>query len=88
MHLENVLVHITEAQDIAIFKSKRDYVRNKKKLLEYIQYVQIWQVLSVICCLYGLYMQHLTCDNTDCILYKIPKDNASYANGIYNYKHQ
>ena len=33
----------------------------------------------------GLYMQHLTGDNTDCILYKIPKDNASYAYGIYNY---
>ena len=35
-HLENVLVYKTEAQDIAIFKSKRDYVRDKKKLLEYI----------------------------------------------------
>ena len=29
---------------------------------------------------------HNTCDNTDCILYKIPKDNASHAYGIYNYK--
>ena len=35
-HLKNVLVHMIEAQDIAIFKSKRDYVRNKQKLLEYI----------------------------------------------------
>ena len=35
-HLENVLVHMIEAQDIAIFKSKRDYVRNKQKLSEYI----------------------------------------------------
>ena len=35
-HLENVLVHMIDAQDIAIFKSKRDYVRNKQKLLEYI----------------------------------------------------
>ena len=32
-------------------------------------------------------MQHYTCDNTDRILYKIPKDNASNAYGIYNYKH-
>ena len=31
-HLENILVHMIEAQDIAIFKSKRDYVRNKQKL--------------------------------------------------------
>ena len=29
-------------------------------------------------------MQHYTCDNTDCILYKILKDNASCAYGIYN----
>ena len=49
VHLENVLVHMTEAQDLAIFKSKRDYVRNKQELSEYIQYAQIWQVLSVVC---------------------------------------
>ena len=30
LHLENILVHMIEAQDVAIFKSKRDYVRNKK----------------------------------------------------------
>ena len=36
VHLENVLVHMIDAQDIAIFKSKRDYVRNKQKLSEYI----------------------------------------------------
>ena len=35
-HLENLLVHITEEQDVAIFRSKRAYVRNKQKLLEYI----------------------------------------------------
>ena len=44
-HLENVLVHMTETQDIAIFKSKRDYVRNKQKLSEYIHYAQNWQQL-------------------------------------------
>ena len=49
VHQENVLVHMIEAQDTAIFKSKRGYVRNKQKLLEYIYYVQNWQVLSVIC---------------------------------------
>ena len=47
-HLENVLVHMIDAQDIAIFKSQKDYVRNKQKLLEYIHYAQKWQVLSVI----------------------------------------
>ena len=48
MHLENILVHTINAQDIAIFKSQKDYVRNKQKLLEYICYAQMWQVLSVI----------------------------------------
>ena len=48
MHLENVLVHMIDAQDVAIFKSQRDYVRNIQKLLEYIHYAQMGQVLSVI----------------------------------------
>ena len=30
-HLENVLVHMIDTQDTAIFKSQRDYVKNKKK---------------------------------------------------------
>ena len=47
-HLENVLVHMIDTRDIAIFKSQKDYVRNKQKLLEYICYAQMWQVLSVI----------------------------------------
>ena len=48
VHPENVLVHMINAQDIAIFKSQKDYVRNKQKLSEYIHYTQMWQVLSVI----------------------------------------
>ena len=28
MHLENVLVHMIDAQDIAILKSQKDYIRN------------------------------------------------------------
>ena len=48
VHLENVLVHMINAQDVAIFKSQKDYVRNKQKLSEYIHYAQMWQVLSVI----------------------------------------
>ena len=47
-HLENVLVHMIKAQDIVIFKSHEDYVRNKQKLSEYICYAQMWQVLLVI----------------------------------------
>ena len=33
-HLENVLVHMIDTQDVAIFKSHKDYVRNKQKLAE------------------------------------------------------
>ena len=36
MHLENALILMINAQDVAIFKSQKDYVRNKQKLLEYI----------------------------------------------------
>ena len=48
MHLENILVHMIDTQDIAIFKSQKDYIRNKQKLSEYLRYAQMWQVLSVI----------------------------------------
>ena len=48
VHLENVLVHMIDAQDVAIFKSQKDYIRNIQKVSEYISYAQMWQVLSVI----------------------------------------
>ena len=35
-HLENILVHMINTQDVVIFKSQKDYVRNKQKLSEYI----------------------------------------------------
>ena len=48
VHLENVLVHMIDTQGLTIFKSQKDYIRNKQKLSEYIRYAQTWQVLSVI----------------------------------------
>ena len=48
VHLENVLVHMIDTQDVATFKSQKDYIRNKQKLSEYIHYTQNWQVLLVI----------------------------------------
>ena len=47
-HLENVLAHMINTQDVAIFKSQKDYKRNKQKHSEYICYAPNWQVLSVI----------------------------------------
>ena len=48
-HLKNVLVHMIDKQEAAIFKSKQDFNQNKEKISEYIKYVENWQVVSVIC---------------------------------------
>ena len=48
-HLDNVLVHMIDKQEAAIFKSKQDFNQNKEKISEYIKYVENWQVISVIC---------------------------------------
>ena len=48
VHLENVLVHMIDTQDLAIFKSQKDYVRNEQKLWKCIHCAQTWQVLLVI----------------------------------------
>ena len=48
-HLNNVLVHMIDKKEAAIFKSKQDFNRNKEKILEYIKYAKNWQVISVIC---------------------------------------
>ena len=58
VHLENVLVHMIDTPDVAIFKSQKDYIRNKQKLSEYIRYAQTWQVLLVI-----FSYAAFTCDN-------------------------
>ena len=48
-HLDNVLVHMINNQDAAIFKSKQDFNKNKEKISQYIKYAENWQVVSVIC---------------------------------------
>ena len=48
-HLDNVLVHMIDNQEAAIFKSKQDFNKSKKKILQYIKYAENWQVMSVIC---------------------------------------
>ena len=48
-HLDNVLVHMIDKQEAAIFKSKQDFNRNKEKISEYIKYAENWQVVSIIC---------------------------------------
>ena len=48
-HLDNVLVHMIDNQETAIFKSKQDFNKNKEKISKYIKYAENWQVASVIC---------------------------------------
>ena len=48
-HLNNVLIHMIDKQEATIFKSKQDFNQNKEKILEYIKYLENWQVILVIC---------------------------------------
>ena len=40
-HLENVLVHLIDMQDVAIFKSQKDYIRNNKNF---------WNIYTMLRC--------------------------------------
>ena len=48
-HLDNVLVHMIDNQQTAIFKLNQDFNKNKEKILQYIKYAENWQVMSVMC---------------------------------------
>ena len=48
-HLNNVLVHMIDNQETAIFKSKQDFNKNKEKISQYIKYAENWQDTSVRC---------------------------------------
>ena len=48
-YFNNVLVHMIDKQQTAIFKSNQDFNKNKEKISQYIKYAEIWQVASVIC---------------------------------------
>ena len=48
-HLDNILVHMIDKQQIAIFKSNQDFNKNKQKISQYMKYAENWQVVSVIC---------------------------------------
>ena len=48
-HLDNVLVHMIDNQQTAIFKLNQDFNKSKEKILQYIKYAENWQVTSVMC---------------------------------------
>ena len=41
-HLDNVLVHMIDNQQTAIFKSNQDFNKNKEKISQYIKYAGNW----------------------------------------------
>ena len=48
-YLNNVLAHMIDNQQTAIFKSNQDFNKNKEKISQYMKYAENWQVASVIC---------------------------------------
>ena len=48
-HLDNVLVHMIDNQQVAIFNLNKDFNKNKEKNSQYIKYAENWQVVSVMC---------------------------------------
>ena len=59
-HLDNVLVHMIDNQETAIFKLKQDFNKDEEKILQYIKYVENWQVTSVMCSYTAMYKYHKT----------------------------
>ena len=48
-YLDDVLVHMIDNQQTAIFKSNQNFNKNKEKISQYIKYTENWQVASDIC---------------------------------------
>ena len=48
-YLDNVLVHMIDKQQTAIFKLNQDFNKNKEKISQYMKYAENWQVVPVIC---------------------------------------
>ena len=54
VHLDNVLIHMIDKEQPAIFKSVSDFNCNKDKMSEYINYAEHWQVASTLCSYMGM----------------------------------
>ena len=71
-HLDNVLVHMIDNQEAAIFKLKQDFNKNKEKISQYIKYAENGQVASVICSYTAMACDVLTTyHSNDCLSIKI-----------------
>ena len=57
-HLEKVFIHMIDEEHAQVFKSRNDYILNKRKFLQYLKYAEKWQSASVIC-LYAAFLCHI-----------------------------
>ena len=48
-YLDNILAHMIDNQQTAIFKLNQDFNKNKEKISQYMKYAENWQVALVIC---------------------------------------
>ena len=48
-YLNNILAHMTDNQQTAIFKLNQVFNKNKEKISQYMKYTENWQVVFVIC---------------------------------------
>ena len=82
-YLDNVLVHMIDKQQTAIFKSNQDFNKNKEKISQYIKYTENWQVASVICSYMAMGMRCFTYCSNDCFSVEISENYASNACSIF-----
>ena len=48
-YLNNILAHMIDNQQTAIFKLNQVFNKNKEKISQYMKYAENWQVASAIC---------------------------------------
>ena len=71
-YLNNILVHMIDNQQTAIFKLNQDFNKSKEKISQYIKYAENWQVASVICSYMAMACDVLyTYRSNDCFSIKI-----------------
>ena len=82
-HLDNVLVHMIDNQQKAIFKSNQDFNKNKEKISQYIKYPENWQVMSVICSYTQWHVMYYLSYSNDHFSIKISQDYAGDACSLF-----
>ena len=87
-YLDDVLVHMIDNQQTAIFKSNQDFNKNQEKISQYIKYAENWQVASVICSYTAMACDVLLIVAMIIFLLKYQKDYASNAHSIFTDQHQ